>query len=265
MKKFKVLFSPPAIKEEEIEQHKDFDSLLKAHKVGAQKLLYKKIIYSIVGATCIMGVSLLSGSYLFDEANVNKVDRVEKSEEIYLEEENVSAEKPAPEMVEPVSEDVVNISETEAVESAIVEVQKTEPASPKPDLSKKSPPKVIEIPQEAEEPKVAIFTEAAPVDGYDALYKYFKENMNLPERAVAEDLQGTVIVSFFINEQGRPEDMKVVKSLSPEADEEAIRLVENMPLWIPARAGKNIVKTQVALPVDFNFKKETLPDENGEN
>lgn len=72
----------------------------------------------------------------------------------------------------------------------------------------------------------------APQGGWDAFHRYINENKNLPAKNDIERL------SFRLDETGKPIDIKIVRSISPEVDEEAIRLLTNGPSWKILR-GKN--------------------------
>lgn len=69
-----------------------------------------------------------------------------------------------------------------------------------------------------------------PVDGKKAYNDYLKKNL---VRIVDDcsEAKGKVVLTFFVNESGRPYDVKVKKSLCPSADGEAIRLVLSGPKW----------------------------------
>lgn len=263
MKKFKVLFSPPDIKEEEIEQHMDFDSLLKAHKVATAKLLYKKIVSSIIGGAGIVGISIFAGLQLMDTPEADIMAEV--TEDVVNINVQVPAENNLMEQVEfvkeesfteaTVSEEAEFSAEAEQEEESIKQEDRPKAVTP----VNTEPVKAVQTQtQVSKSREIQVsgpvpFSEAEPVDGYENLYRYIKENLKYPEKAFEEGLQGSVIVGFFINDKGKPEDIEIVKSLSPETDNEAIRLIKDMPLWKPARAGKRIVKTQVAVPVKFEL------------
>ena len=67
-------------------------------------------------------------------------------------------------------------------------------------------------------------------------------------------IQGRVIVGFTVNEDGTLSDIKVMKSISPTFDEEAIRVVKSMPKWNPAKQNGKAVKTKYTVPVTFRLE-----------
>ncbi len=70
-----------------------------------------------------------------------------------------------------------------------------------------------------------------PVIGRKAYRKYLKKNLNRPTDEECTQVKGEVILTFHVNEEGRPVDIKVQESLCPSADKEAVRLVREGPQW----------------------------------
>jgi len=95
-------------------------------------------------------------------------------------------------------------------------------------------------------------TEQAKFKGdKDALSKYFKENLNYPKEALNKDIQGRVYVKFKISEYGKIKDVKIIRSIHPLIDNEAKRLIKEMPDWMPAKANNEQVESEEILPVIF--------------
>lgn len=70
-----------------------------------------------------------------------------------------------------------------------------------------------------------------PVIGKKKYRKYLKENLVRPAKGECANVKGKVVITFFINENGRPFDLSVKESLCPDADKEAMRLIEEGPNW----------------------------------
>ena len=87
--------------------------------------------------------------------------------------------------------------------------------------------------------------------GQPALEAYLKENVRMPDE---ECVIGRVIVSFNIGKDGSISDAKVVKSLSPACDKEALRVVKAMPKWHPGKQLGQAVDTKFTMPIDFKAK-----------
>ena len=84
--------------------------------------------------------------------------------------------------------------------------------------------------------------------GKTALEAYLKENVQMPDE---ECVVGRVIVTFNIGKDGTISDAKVVKSLSPACDKEALRVVKAMPKWHPGKQLGKVVITKYSLPITF--------------
>lgn len=65
--------------------------------------------------------------------------------------------------------------------------------------------------------------------------------------------QGTAILEFTIEKDGSVTDVKVVKSVSPSIDAEAIRVVKLMKDWMPAKKDGKTVRSRMKLPVAFRL------------
>lgn len=100
------------------------------------------------------------------------------------------------------------------------------------------------------------------VGGAQALSSFFQENVKYPEAARVSKVTGTVLTSFTIGPDGRVSSPGVVKSLSPECDAEALRVLTLMPAWKPATRKGQPVAIQVQLPVPFG-DANTLKVEQG--
>jgi hypothetical protein len=78
-----------------------------------------------------------------------------------------------------------------------------------------------------------------PVIGKRSYQKYLKENLVHPTDEKCKDIKGEVVLSFFVDEEGKPQDITVIHGICEFADKEAIRLVKEGPKWtsgkLPAR------------------------------
>jgi protein TonB len=81
------------------------------------------------------------------------------------------------------------------------------------------------------------------------LLQYLKENVQWPDTESC--VQGRVIVSFVVETDGSLSDIKVVKSLDPLFDKEALHVVKSMPKWIPGTQNGQPVRIKYAIPVIF--------------
>lgn len=89
--------------------------------------------------------------------------------------------------------------------------------------------------------------------GDEALAEYMEENLNYPELAKRQGVEGTVILKYTITKTGEIRDIEVVQSVSEEIDKEAIRLVSKMPAWTPAVKSGKVSEIKYQLPVTFQL------------
>lgn len=99
--------------------------------------------------------------------------------------------------------------------------------------------------------------------GEDALMAYILRNVHYPASALRMRLQGVVVVSFLVNTAGGIEEVKIVKSLSPDCDREAERVIKLMPTWIPGSQSGKPAQKRLHLPVRFNLNNPLLTKKPG--
>ena len=93
--------------------------------------------------------------------------------------------------------------------------------------------------------------------GRKELLKYMEENMVHPDEMRRLGTEGEVIVGFFVEPNGVIAGVTVVKSLTKEFDEEAKRLVRNMPYWIPGKKNGVPVRYRMTMPINFKVKTQS--------
>ena len=132
------------------------------------------------------------------------------------------------------------------------EIKVTE--APKDDKAPTVTMNVVEDEQNATDDKVFDVVENMPQfdGGMGALMQYLSHNIRYPEES---DVQGRVIVSFVIGKDGSISNAQVVKSLHPSFDAEALRIINNMPKWIPGTQNGKPVNVKYVVPI--NFRKAT--------
>jgi TonB family protein len=87
--------------------------------------------------------------------------------------------------------------------------------------------------------------------GYDALSAYIKDNLKYPPEHIESCIQGRVVVCFIVEKDGSTSNIKVVKSIEPALDKEAIRLTKSMPRWNPGKQNGQVVRVKYYIPVIF--------------
>ncbi len=89
--------------------------------------------------------------------------------------------------------------------------------------------------------------------GQDSLQAFLNRNIRYPLQAREAKLSGTVQLSFVIDRKGRIRDITVLKGIGMACDEEAIRVVKNMPRWHPGKQAGKTVDVRFTLPVRFEL------------
>ncbi|MDO1444778.1 TonB family protein [Rhodocytophaga aerolata] len=92
-----------------------------------------------------------------------------------------------------------------------------------------------------------------PEGGFDGFGKYLQKNLKYPEQARRMNVEGKVFVQFVIDKDGSPTDITVLKGIGSGCDEEAVRVIKNMPKWTPGKQRGRPVKVKMSLPVVFKL------------
>jgi len=94
--------------------------------------------------------------------------------------------------------------------------------------------------------------------GISKAYELIKENLQYPDSSLKNKIEGKVIVKFIIRSNGKTDSFTILKGINAELNNEAVRLIEDFPDWIPAQvAGKN-VSSYYVFPISFKLDKKSL-------
>jgi len=92
--------------------------------------------------------------------------------------------------------------------------------------------------------------------GFPALKSYIYDNLEYPEKARQEGIEGEVTVEFIVNTEGKPEDIKVLRSTYEGFNNAALKVFKNMPAWEPGKQRGTVVRVKIQVPVEFKLDKE---------
>ena len=87
-----------------------------------------------------------------------------------------------------------------------------------------------------------------------ALFQYISKNIKYPAEAEKAGVQGRVIVTFVVEKDGHVSNAKVVKSVAPALDAEALRVINGMPNWNPGMQNGEPVRVKYTVPVTFRLQ-----------
>jgi TonB family protein len=90
--------------------------------------------------------------------------------------------------------------------------------------------------------------------GMKEMLKFLQENVKYPENAMKNNVQGRVIVQFVIEKDGTPTEFKVLRSVDPDLDAEALRVMKAMPKWKPGMQKGQVVRVKFTVPVSFKLQ-----------
>ena len=90
--------------------------------------------------------------------------------------------------------------------------------------------------------------------GMKEMLKFLQENVKYPENAMKNNVQGRVIVQFVIEKDGTPTEFKVARSVDPDLDAEALRVLQSMPKWKPGMQRGEVVRVKFTVPVSFKLQ-----------
>jgi periplasmic protein TonB len=91
------------------------------------------------------------------------------------------------------------------------------------------------------------------VGGLEAMMRYIGSVVRYPKIARKTGVEGTVFVGFLVRKSGEVADCKVIKGVSNECDEEALKAVRGMKAWKPGLQDAKPVSVRFVLPIKFRF------------
>lgn len=89
--------------------------------------------------------------------------------------------------------------------------------------------------------------------GMPAAMEYIRTHIRYPQTALQDSIQGRVIVQVVILEDGTLTQARVVRSVDPRLDKEALRVVQSMPRWSPGKQRGKALKVRYIFPVMFKL------------
>ena len=95
--------------------------------------------------------------------------------------------------------------------------------------------------------------------GIKELMTFLSQNVRYPEAAHKAGQQGRVIANFVVEKDGSITEACVVKSVSPELDAEALRVISSMPNWIPGMQNGEAVRVKYTVPITFRLQSDNKP------
>ena len=84
--------------------------------------------------------------------------------------------------------------------------------------------------------------------------KYLTKEMKYPTKARRLGIEGEVFLQFIVEKDGSVSNVETLRGIGGGCDEEAMRVVKNMPKWSPGKQRGKSVKVQYRIPIKFTLR-----------
>lgn len=212
----------------------------------------KRFIFLEVGLIIALGLVLFGfEAKTYEHKNLEGIERtVEIVEEEMIEitqQEVVQPEIQAPQVTTIINEVDDNV---EVVDNIVIDIE----ADEKTTYEEYKP---VAVKQEVveEEEEIFIIVETPPEfpGGEASRLKFISENIKYPQMARELGISGTVYVEFVVGKDGKISDVKVVRGIGGNCDEEAIRVVKMFPNWKAGKQRGKAVPVRFRMPIKFTL------------
>ena len=89
--------------------------------------------------------------------------------------------------------------------------------------------------------------------GINAMFDFIQKNVKYPESAKDKGIEGKVYVQFVVEKDGNISDINILRGVSKDIDDEAVRVIKSMPKWKPGIQNGKPVRVQYTLPFKFQL------------
>ena len=112
--------------------------------------------------------------------------------------------------------------------------------------------------EDSEEDSILGIVELMPEfpGGFQAMMDFLSKNVNYPPACAENSIQGRVVVQFTIDTIGQVTQTEIVRSVHPDLDAEALRVVNSFPRWKPAMQRGKPVASKYTVPILFKLNKK---------
>ena len=223
---------------------------MKKQSTASEKLEKNRSIFFKIGLICALSISLLAFEYKTDKGDIKilsgTIVEIIDFDEIPITKQ-IEPEKPQPKIISPLFEIVDNKTEIKTE----IEFQT--------ELTEITEPVLISIKEfiedKIDELEIVLSAEKMPEfpGGQNALKSFLKANIKYPQLANEIGISGTVHISFVVEPDGSLTHIEILKSIGGGCDEEALRVINLMPRWIPAEQGIRKVRFKLSIPIVFKI------------
>ncbi|MBO7445529.1 MAG: energy transducer TonB [Bacteroidales bacterium] len=227
-----------------------------AKKTDKGNLENKRTLFILIGLVAVLCL-VYAGFELF--ASETKAPGFVAPEDDFIEvsDEDVIATDqtppPPPPAAAPQQEVIINLvdnaTEVDVDFSFDAEFDESESIEDLPDMEVD----IVDQPEEEEAPVHFAAEQPEYPGGMEALNLFLRNEIQYPQLARDNNIQGIVLVEFVVEKDGRVSNAKVVNSLFPDCDKEAVRGIMAMPKWKPAKNNGRAVRCYFKVPVRFSM------------
>ncbi|MBN2635858.1 MAG: energy transducer TonB [Prolixibacteraceae bacterium] len=212
----------------------------------------KKNIFFLLGLVVALGITLLAFEWKTQAKKAESLGDLETQaiEEEFIpitREQEIKPPPPPP----PVAPEILNIvdNDVEIEDELIIEDTEADINT----IIDVAPVVAAKEEEEEEENKVFFIVEEMPEfpGGDAARAKWLADNINYPRIAQENGIQGKVYISFVVGKDGSISNATVARGVDPSLDQEALRVVNQMPNWKPGRQRGEPVNVSFTVPINF--------------
>jgi len=200
----------------------------------------------LVAALAVVLVAFEWSQYQGDASSLGQLNLDLEEEEMIP----ITQQEPPPPPPPPQQTQVIEIVEDDEEIEEELEIEDTE-------IDDETVIEIVEVQEEVyEEPEVFLIVEKMPSfpGGEGELFKYLGKETKYPKMAMDAQISGTVYVGFVVNEKGNITKVELLRGIGGGCDEEALRVVKNMPRWSAGKQRGKPVRVQMRLPIKFILK-----------
>jgi len=221
---------------------------MEARKNPEAELEGRKPTFWLLGMLMALAMTLVVFEWTAFEATVSEMAALDMD---LLEEEVIppSAAPPPPPPPPPAPTTVLEIVEDDEVVEEVEQIDQEIKEDTKVEVVQRQE-------EEVEEEQIFTIVEEMPSfpGGEAELFKYLGKNIKYPEMANSAGISGVVYVTFVVDKDGKIKDVKVLRGIGGGCDEEAVRVVKNMPAWKAGKQRGKAVTVQYNLPIRFTLR-----------
>lgn len=100
-------------------------------------------------------------------------------------------------------------------------------------------------------------TAPTPLGGHQAYSQYLQNSQQYPAAALRQQLSGQVVLQFWVNPDSTLSDIRVLQGPEGGLRQEALRLLRQGPVWLPARQNGSPVRARAQVRVDFRLPQQS--------